>query len=111
MRDTEGVGNCGRLAACERADGVDQPAAGLERTGEVIEQRELYGGEFAHVVGRGRPTRVRVALPRAGAAARGVEENTVEFGFRREFRGAVPERGAVIKQFCARSAAFERIEP
>jgi very-short-patch-repair endonuclease len=53
---------------------------------------------------------VRVALPGAGAAAGGVDEDAVEFGFGGEAVGAVPERGADVEEFGAGEAFLESLD-
>src|ERR1019366_8682445 len=108
MRGGKRIGDRRRLAARERADRIDEPATGLERAGDMVEHRELGGGKFAHVVGRSRPARVRVALPGADAAARGIEEDAVELLLRRELGAAIPEIRAVVEKFRARGAALKR---
>lgn len=77
----------------------------------MIEQGQLRGGQFPYVVGCRTPAGVRVALPGTDAAARGVKEDAVEFGFGRKSSGPIPERGAVIEKFRAGRPAFERVEP
>ena len=77
----EGVGDGGGLAAGERADGVDEATAGLQGDDDVVQECELSGGELADFFGRGGPAGVRIALPSADAAARGIEEDAIEFCF------------------------------
>ena len=106
----EGVGDGGGLAAGERADGVDEFAAGFEGGGDVFEECALDCGEFADVVERGGPAGVGIALPGADAAAGSVDEDAVEFGFGGETRAAVPRGGAEVENVSAGGAAFERFE-
>ena len=78
---TEGVGDGGGLAAGERADGVDEATAGLQGDDDVVQECELSGGELADIFWCGGPAGVRIALPSADAAARGIEEDAIEFCF------------------------------
>ncbi len=103
----DGTGDGGGFAAGERADGVDEFAAGFERGDDVFEEGALDGGEFEDVVDRGVPAGVGIALPGADAAARSVDEDAVEFGFGGEARAAVPGGGAEIEDVGAGGAALE----
>lgn len=92
----EGVGDVGGLGAGEGAHGVDEAAAGFEGGGGVFEKLALELGEFSDVGGRGGPAVVGMALPGAHAAARSVEEDTVEFRFRWQHGAAAPLDGAGV---------------
>src|SRR3954471_24883531 len=96
----EGCRDLRRLGAGERAHGVNEPASGFERACDIFQQLFLYNSEFLHVLRLGGPTGVRIALPSANAAAWRIDEDTVEFRFRRQFWAAVPRDGTEIKHFC-----------
>ena len=93
----EGLGDCGGLAAGQGADGVDEPAAGLERAGDMVEQLGLEVGEFAHILECRAPAGVGIALPGADAAAGGVDQDAVEFRFGRKEGAAIPVDRAVVE--------------
>ena len=70
----------------------------------------MQGAEFVDVLqGRG-PTGVWIAVPGADAAARGVEEDAVEFGFGGERGAAIPYAGSIIEEAGAPGAALKLFE-
>ena len=79
---------------------------GLSRAGDVVEQGELGGGEFAHIFQRGRPAGVRrlrcqVPTPLHGASIR--MPSNLCLG-RQALGGTVPQGGAIVEQLSARAA-------
>ena len=54
-----------RFRPRDRADGIDQPAAGPHRVGRASQQLRLNPRAIPHIVGRRSPARVRVSGPRA----------------------------------------------
>src|SRR5687767_13586039 len=76
----------------------------------MFEQRTLGGGELADVGRSDRPARMRISLPGANTAARGVDEDPVEFGFRRGLRRTVPDYGTIVEKLGARGATFQSIK-
>ena len=106
----EGLGDTHGFGTSKGTDGVNEPASWFHRGGGVAEEPGLQGAEFLDVVGGNRPTRMRVTLPGADAAARGIHEDAVESGFGWELWAAVPEGGSVIKNAGTGGAMFEFLE-
>ena len=92
------------LRARERADGIDEAASRFYGSGDMIKQLLLNAGKFANVGRRQGPSGMRVALPGADSAARGIDEHAVETCSCRRLRPAVPEDGAVIEHLGAGGA-------
>src|SRR5690606_606824 len=66
------------LAPEHRTGGIQQPPARLHETRRAGEDRPLQGGQFVEIGAETVPARVRVAAPRADAAAGRVDQNPVE---------------------------------
>src|SRR5258708_6673434 len=111
MRGGEGFGDRGRLRAGERADRIDEPAAGLERARDIVEQQPLHDGEFPDVLWLRGPPGVRIALPGADTGARRIDQDAVELGLGRELDATLPRRGAQIEDLSAGRALLELGEP
>src|SRR5262245_48650354 len=99
--------NAGRLRPRQRTNRVDEAAAGLERVRGVIAERALHDREFLDVLQLRGPTRIRIALPDADAAAGRVDEYAVELGSGGQARAPVPFGRPVIENSGAGGAFLE----
>lgn len=79
------------------ANGVNQLASRLHRSRHMEQQLQLHRAQLFYICEHRRPPGVRVPLPGAEAAARGVQEDAIKMSASRKLPTAVPRRRAKVK--------------